>query len=146
MPYKLQIDFKLTPSRPISEEVFTVQLKLTNIGEYIFPGGELTHFEVRSGHTTTSTSGIGLQKIGALEPNTSVWLEAKGFRTIEGGPAALAVKVKSIDGEKIDLFQNPEFNMGSEWRNVFPIRHKEIAEISELLGSIVKLLEKREKS
>lgn len=145
MVYKLLLKFKLTPAEPIADEPLKTQLIVTNIGDAYFPGGELTKFDIRMPTTTQKARKSALQRIPPINPNKSIELKPHPFSPIESGITWLEVELKASDGEKVDLFQNAEFNMGQQWTNNFRIRGQEYETIINLLKKIVELLEKKEK-
>jgi hypothetical protein len=143
MDYKILIGFKSKPKKPLSMNPFKIQLKLTNIGDSVFPGGELTYFSVTLGGTTQSVTKSNLPKIPPIKPTESIALEPHQFVTFGFGAAWVEVHLVASDGRKANLFQNPENDMGSVWKMVFPIRSSEHATMIELLKEIVKLLKAR---
>lgn len=145
MVYKILIEFKLKPVQPVANEDFEIHLKLTNIGDSVFPGGELTKFSVRVGEVGQDTTKSTLQKIPPIKVNEFVELKPNTFSTIQDGAAWVQVQLKASDGQEVNLFQNPETSMGQTWLNAFPVKSQEYLTITKLLQSIVKLLEKSEK-
>lgn len=145
MVYKIMVEFKLIPAQPISGKSFEAELTLTNIGDSVFPGGELTKFAVRMPTGSQELRKSWLPKIPSIKANKSIKLKPQKFHPIEGGIAWIEVQLKPSDGEKVNLFQNPEYNFGVEWTNNFRIKRQEDETMINLLKRIVELLEKREK-
>jgi hypothetical protein len=141
-PYRLLIEYTLKPDTPTSTEPFEVRLKLTNIGDAVFPGGELTRFAIRTTEIVHSASKSALQKISPIKPNESVELKPHAFLAQTDGVCWIEVELIANDGGPVELFQNPELNMGKSWTNVFRIKNKETEVIISLLKEITKLLGK----
>ena len=150
MVYKLLILFETLPnvencSIPVGLFDVSVILSVKNIGEDVFPGGEINQFILTLPHSSQSVNVSSLPKIPSLPPNESVKIPPHVFHPMEGGLATLFCTIKSNDGEEINLFQNVQYNMGKEWRNLFPIFDYQLFRIAELLENIEKLLvEKKE--
>jgi len=145
MVYKLLVKFKLTPAQPVSGKTFKVQLTLTNIGDSVFTGGELTRFAISMPKVTTLAQNSSLPKIPSINPNKSVKLKPHTFFPLDGGISWIEVQLKASDGEKVELFQSPEFSLGKQWADSIRIKRQESVTMINLLKRIVELLEKREK-
>ena len=145
MVCKLWIEIALTPAQPVSNEDFSIQLKVTNIGDSIFPGGELTYFALMTQNAVRSVSKSSLSKIPSLTQNVSIELEPHTFWAFEDGVAWIRVQLKANDDQKVDLYQNPEINMGQTWQNIIVIKSQEYVVITKLLEKIVGLLTEEKK-
>jgi hypothetical protein len=145
MVCKLLIEFELTPAEPVSNEDISIKLKLTNIGELIFPGGELTYLALVSPGVTRSARKSSLSKIPSLKQNESIELGPHRFRASESGVAWVQVQLKASEDQKVDLYQNPENNMGQTWQDLIVIKSQEYVMIIKLLEKIVELLKEKKK-
>src|SRR5450759_2260678 len=104
MAYKLMIENVITPLMPVTMTPFYVTLKITNIGDSVFPGGILTVFSVQSQSASRSVSGSKLPKIPPLKSGESLSLEPQSFSMFDGGVTRLLVELKANDDAPVDLF------------------------------------------
>lgn len=146
MVYKIQIVLTVAPDQPVSLEPFRIRLKLTNIGDSVFPGGEFTRIAVRIGELNQDIRRSELGKIPSINANESLEFGPYTFRMIDSGPAWVHVDLVASDGQEVNLYQNPETNMGLSWVNAIAIKAREYEAIIGLLQKIVGLLEERGES
>jgi hypothetical protein len=139
--HKLLICFELIPEKPVSDENFQVKFVLKNIGESVFPGGQLDEVVVNIAGKNQTKSKDVLMKIPQIEVNKTVELEPLTFFALEDGAGWISLKLESVDKVEPHLFQNPSYDMGKEWGMVFQIRKREYELIISLLQKIVALLE-----
>lgn len=144
MVYKLLVNYTVVPEHVVSGTLFQIQLKITNIGESVFPGGEVINFQVKTSDFCQSTSKSALPKIEPLEQGKSVNL-THSFSSLNGGVASVIVEIKAFDSTEVNLFQNPEFNMGKQWINLLRIFDIETETIINLLKEIAEQLKSRQK-
>jgi hypothetical protein len=142
--YKLLVLLKLDPQTILTQDEFKVQLFLKNIGDAVFPGGEITRFSVKypSGGMQ-EIQRTRLQKIQKIEPNEILELEPRSFNAFEEGSMWISLSIKPIDEGEMHLFQTVEYDMGQTWQGLFIVRKREFVEMINLLEKIVKLLEKK---
>lgn len=143
--HKLLVEFKLKPEKPLTSEDFQVKLILKNIGDSVFPGGQLTRFSVSFSANTQNVNTTDLPRIPTINVNESIELEPHTFFAIEDGTVWIQATLKAADDTEAHLFQNPDYDMGSTWGTVCQIRKREYVDIINLLQKIVELLEKRGK-
>lgn len=140
------ISYELTPPQPLSNENFQIKLDIVNIGDSVFPGGEMTNFKVDFMQKASQTVAKSmLEKIPPMKPSETVKLKPETFFAFEDGSASVGVSLKANDGEEVRLFQNPEVDLGNNWINVFTVGNQDNATIIKLLQKIVRLLEERER-
>jgi len=149
MLYKLLIGFEVIPTQPISDETFKIELKITNIGDSTFPGGELTYFGVSygggTGGATQSMNESALPKVPVIKVNESIKLGPQTFTGLVDGIAAVSIEIAATDKAQVSLFQNSTYEMGKRWTNVFKVRNRDTVKTLESLQKIVDLLEKGQK-
>jgi len=135
--YKLLVDFQSDPPQPVEYQNYSVTISLTNIGETLFPGGEIILLCVIygvDGEDPPSEGKHNLTKIPPIAVNEEVTLPPVEFWAVQAGPASINFAIEPDDSSQLSLFQNRQHDMGKTWVSSFHIKSE--SKTKEWLGRL----------
>ena len=141
MPHKLLIQVTWNPTHPIRGKRLTTTLEIRNIGEAIFPGGEVTKFMLSYPNYLSMAAEEALSPLPQI-PSEEKVETSQVFFPRDHGLSTVSVNIKANDGETVDHYQSRVYNMGTEFKQFIYIRDSTLVGIHELLEEILNQLKK----